>query len=269
MANRKNQPWKAKQDATRSPSDTWAASLPAEYRTMAEVPSQMNVDSMGSVQVLVTVQNADLADLSNRIYNELSSKIQVAGGSMPISQDDLLKYFATALYARVAWVNRQERGGRLSFRPTDRWALPVPMSIVVAAIGKVESQRGTTYVPVWNESGNDLVLEKSEWERISNQLRSVEDYGFRFVKALERADEGVERIMSMFIVDEPEDRVFYGHIPPTALDCLVALYAGLSRVQPVEMPSEPDLVPRYKLRGSWVVHWRHDFAAPSSHRDVV
>lgn len=246
----------------------WGRELPPNLKALREIPAEVNFARIGEAKVLVSVQNADLADFSDRVYDELESKLIVAGGSMPeITKEDLVRYFATAIYSRVMWVNRTMRPR--SFRPDDPWALPVPMSYVVSAIGRVETEDGPTYVPEWDSAGDDLLLPREEWEVLTRRLRALEPYGLRFVRAYEKDASGVGEVMSLLRLDTSEGIFFYGNVPPHAFECLVALIAGLTPVDPVELPAHPALLPKYKLRGEWVLHWRHDFASISTHRDVV
>jgi hypothetical protein len=264
--NRK--PWGQKDQNTSSSQSSWARDLSPKLQALRNIPAEINFERMVEARVLVSVQNADLGDFSNRVYEELEAKLLTVGGTMPgITKDDLVKYFATAIYSRVMWVNHTMDGR--SFRPSDRWALPVPMSYVVSALGRVESEDGPTYVPQWDNAGDALLLDKLEWEDITRRLSALEPYGFRLVHALEKDEAGVAEVMSLLRLETSEGEFFFGWVPPHAFECLVALIAGLTPADPVVMPLHPALLPRYRLRGEWVLQWRHDFASLSSHRDVV
>lgn len=267
MPNRKaGQPWNGGKTTN---SSSWGSSLPANLRALSAIPAEINFDRMGEVPVLVSVANADLADFSHRVYQELEAKLIVVGGNMPpeISEEVLLKYFATAIYSRVMWVNHTTTPR--SFRPDEPWSLPVPMSYVIAAIGRVETEDGPVYVPTWNPEGDQYVLSREEWEQVTRRLRALEPYGLRFVKAYEKDSTGVSDVMSLLRLETPDGEYFFGQVPPHAFECICALIAGLSPVAPVQMPNHPALLPRYRLRSQWVVSWMHDFASLSDQRDVV
>lgn len=244
--------------------------MPPNLRALREVPAELNYARTSEARVLVSVATADLVDFSSRVYDELEAKLIAVGGNMPpeITKEDLVKYFATAIYSRVMWVNRSMDSQR-SFRPDERWALPVPMAYVVAAIGRVETDDGPTYIPEWDPAGNSSLLTRQEWELLTRRLAALEPYGLRFVKALEKETTGVAEVMSLLRLETPEGEFFYADIPPHAFECMCAMIAGLTPAIPVQLPTHPALLPKYRLNGAWVLRWRHEFAQLSSHRDVV
>jgi hypothetical protein len=273
MANRK-QPWKREDSGFRDEAKTvqssagWGSKLPPNLNVLRNIPAELNYARMVETSVLVSVQNADLEDFSNRVYDELEAKLIAVGGSMPdITKEDLLRYFATALYSRVMWVNRTMRPN--SYRPDEEWALPIPMTFVVSAIGKVQSEDGPTYMPVWDTEADALIMERSEWEVLTRKLKALEPFGLRFIRALEKDVKGVDDVMSILRIETADGDFFYGNVPPHAFECLCALIAGLSPAVPVQLPMHPALLPKYRLRGAWVLQWRHEFASLSTHRDVV
>lgn len=260
---RNNKPW----GKSENQGSGWGVDLPANLRALADIPSENNPARMGEVQVLVSVHNADLEDFASRVHSELNSKLVVIGGEMTVTREELLKYFATAIYSRVMWVNHTMDGN--SFRPNEAWALPVPMHLVVSALGRVETDQGTVYVPMWEAAGNDYLLSREEWEDVTRRLAALEPYGLRMVKALEKDEKGVEKVMSLLRLDTDEGEFFFANVPPHALECLVALIAGLTPAETVTMPTHPALVPGFRLNRTWVVRWRHDFAKLSTHRDIA
>jgi hypothetical protein len=228
---------------------------------------------MGDISVLISAQTADLSDLTTRVYDELQAKLIAAGGQMTVTEEELVRYFATAIYSRTMWVNRTMRPD--AFRPNDKWALPVSMHMVVSAIGIVETAAGVRYVPEWvqpvTKAGEKpLILTRSEWENITRRLLALEPFGLRFVKAYEQSEAGVEKVMTLLRVDEEAETFFYAWVPPHALEALIAAVLGVSRTQPVDMSSMPlDSIPTYRIRGSWVLRFMHDFARMNEHRDVA
>lgn len=270
MANRKR-PWD-KDKETSSPGDGWGT-LPANLRPLADLPGELTPHRMGEVRVLVTVQNEDLGDFSDRVWRELNAKLVAAGGELTVTPEELLKYFATAIYSRVMWVNRTMNSG--SFKPNDKWAIPVAMHMVISAIGHVEGtgiNNGIRYIPVWDEGGAEFLLTRQEWERITVKLLALEPFGLRFVKAYEQSENGVEKVMSLLRVDDSveNDTFFYAWIPPHALETLIAAILGIRRTNSVTLnPQERESIPPYRMRGSWVLRWMHDFARMNEHRDVA
>lgn len=269
MATRRNRPWD-KEKADSSPSGGGWGSLPANLRPLADLPGELTPHRMGEIPVLVSVQNADLGDLSDRVWDELNAKLIAVGGAMTVTKEELVRYFATAIYSRTMWVNRMMRPG--TYRPNDKWALPVAFHMVVSAIGRVETSSGVTFVPVWDDSaGEILVLDKNEWENVTRRLIALEPYGLRFVKAYETSEAGVEKVMSLLRMDEVDESFFYAWVPPHALETLIAAILGIRRMEgTVDMSSLPrDLIPTYRIRGSWVLRFMHDFARLNEHRDVA
>jgi len=267
MATSKSRPWNKESRDSGSPTGGWGA-LPANLRPLADLPGELTPHRMGEVSVLVSASSADLADLSERVYDELESKLIAVGGQMTVEREELLRYFATAIYSRTMWVNRTMRPG--SYRPNDKWALPVAFAMVVSAIGRVEGKDGVVYVPEWVESATPIVLEKPEWESITRRLIALEPFGLRFVKAYEQSENGVDKVMSLLRVDEAEETFFYAWIPPHALEALIAAVLGIRRTGPVDVTALPlDSVPTYRIRGSWVLRFMHDFARMNEHRDVA
>jgi len=268
MATRKR-PWEKEKEQS-TPGGGWG-SLPTNLRPLADLPGELTPHRMGDVRVLVSVHNEDLGDLSDRVWRELNAKLIAVGGAMTVTTDELLRYFATAIYSRTMWVNRSMREG--SYRPNDAWALPVAFHMVVSAIGIVEGtgiNSGVRYVPQWEVSGNDLLLARPEWEDITLRLKALEPYGLRFVKAYEQSESGVEKVMSLMRVDEPTESFFYAWVPPHALETLIAAILGIRRTEPVTFaPGTPESIPPYRIRGSWVLRWMHDFARLNEHRDVA
>jgi hypothetical protein len=266
MATSKNRPWN-KETKADGPGGGWGA-LPSNLRPLADLPGERNPMKWGEIPVLVSVQSAELVDLNHRVWTELQSKLVAAGGEMTVTEEELLRYFATAIYARVMWVNRTmpPRG----FRPSDLWALPVAMHMVISAIGEVESD-GIIYRPVWQAPADDtLLLSIPEWERITRALLALEPFGLRFVKALELSERGVDKVMTLIRVDEPGETFFYAYVPPHALEALIAAVLGIRRTDVGDMSGYPrDMIPTYRLRGSWVLGFMRDFARMNEHRDVA
>lgn len=265
MANSKNRPWNNSSKES-DQSGGWG-NLPANLRPLADTPGERNPMKWGEIPVLVSVQAAELGDLNNRVWTELQAKLVAAGGEMVVSEDELLRYFATAIYARVMWVNRSlpARG----FRPNDLWALPVAMHMVISAIGEVEKD-GITYRPRWIPPADGVLLSVAEWEDITRRLLALEPFGLRFVKALELSERGVDKVMTLIRVDEPAETFFYAYVPPHALEALIAAVLGIRRTDVSDMSGFPlDMIPTYRLRGSWVLGFMRDFARMNEHRDVA
>jgi len=271
MANRSNKPWDKEVKAS-SPSGGWG-SLPGNLRPLADLPGELTPHKRGDITVLIHAQSADLADLTRRVWRELNAKLVAAGGQMTVAEEELLRYFATGIYHRVRWVTRNTQRGDI--RPDDKWALPVAMHMVIGAIGIVETSEGLRYVPQWvapTQAAGEvpLIMSRDEWEEVTSRLLALEPFGLRFVKGYEKEISGVEKVMTLVRVDDPDETFFYAWVPPHALEALIAAVLGVSRTEPVDVRGLPrDFIPTYRIRGSWVLSFMHDFARMNEHRDVA
>lgn len=269
MATRKsNKPWDKTTSESSSPGNGWG-NLPSNLRPLADLPGELNTRRMGEIQVLISVSNVDLGDFSDRVWSELNTKVLAVGGQLLVTREELVKYFATAIKTRIDWVNHDARQG--SLRPNDKWALPVAFALVVSAVGIVDTPDNLKYVPVWNPDGDSLVLTRIEWEDITRRLLAYETYGLRFVKAIEVSEAGVDKVMTLIPVQEQEDVLFYSWVTPHVLETIMAIILGVSRFAgPMDVSSLPlDAIPKYRIRGSVVLSYMHDFARMNEHRDVA
>jgi hypothetical protein len=267
MATRKSKPW----DKGETPeSQATGRGVPANLRKLADIPGESTPRAKRSIPVLITVRTAELADLNRRVWMELNAKLVAVGGEMLVSEAQLLSYFTTAIYARTNWVLRRVgMESRRSFAPKDRWALPTAMAYIVNAIGVVETQEGRRYHPVWMGS-EEGILTRDEFEDLTTQLLALEPYGLRFAKGFEPAVEGVDKVMTLLRVDEEGDVFFYAWVPPHALEAITAAVLGIQRTSPVDMTLvEPDMIPTFRIRGSWALGYMADMARMNEHRDVA
>jgi hypothetical protein len=267
MATRKVKPW----DKSGSSENTESGrGVPANLRKLADIPGESTPRAKRSIPVLITATTVELADLSRRVWLELNAKLVAVGGRMTVTEEQLLAYFSTAIYARTQWVLRLAgMDSRRTFAPKDRWALPTAMAYVVNAVGVVETQEGRRYHPVWAGS-DDLILSRDEMELITIQLLALEPYGLRFAKGFEPGVEGVDKVMTLIRVDEEGDVFYYAWVPPHALEAITAAVLGVSRTVPVTMDGiEADLIPTFRIRGSWALSYMADMARMNEHRDVA
>jgi len=267
MATRKSKPWD-KGEPT-EPTAT-GRGVPANLRKLADIPGESTPRAKRSIPVLITIRTAELVDLNRRVWLELNAKLVAVGGEMLVSEAQLLQYFATAIYARTNWVLRRVgMESRRSFAPKDRWALPPSMAYIVNAIGVVETQEGRRYHPVW-VGDDEYILTRDEFEDLTTQLLALEPYGLRFAKGFEPAVEGVDKVMTLIRVDEEGDVFFYAWVPPHALEAISAAVLGIQRQNPIDMTLvEPDMIPTFRIRGSWALGYMADMARMNEHRDVA
>jgi hypothetical protein len=270
MATRRNKPWD-KDKGSNPESSAAGRGVPANLQKLAGIPGESTPKARRSIPVLITVETAELVDLNRRVWLELNAKLVAVGGELMVTQDQLLRYFATAIYARTMWVMRQVslEPTRRSFAPKDRWALPTAMAYIVNAIGVVETQEGRRYVPTW-VGDESFILSRTEFEDYTAQLLAYEPYGLRFAKGFEPGIEGVDKVMTLIRVDEEGDSFFYAWVPPTALEAITAAVLGVRRTNLIDMDVvEPDMIPTFRIRGSWALGYMADMARMNEHRDVA
>lgn len=234
---------------------------PSPDRGIGGISATLNTEKVGvhTVSMLV-VGNIEFVALVDNVYSTLVAVTDAQGADFSLDREDLMKYFATAVYSRVAYVTRERRP---IVRPEDMWALPAPMAYALNAIGRVELGNGITVVPQWVESAEqtNLLLSRDDVMRISRVLRALEPLGFRFVRQMEKSRDGDPTVMS--IVPTYDDRgevIFTSHTAATGIHFVTAAVLGF---QPVEVP---DGIPRmwlpdYTMAGRRLVTLRERYAS--------
>lgn len=241
----------------------WGAQLSGSARRLAEQPiGSLTTHRMKTLTVIVSIDLVDTRDFSDRVYGEIAARVHLNGGEMPVTNEEFVKYFITALKTRVSWVNRGLPGSNFGIRVDDAWALPVPMAQVVSAIGIIDSGPGTRYVPAWNEESDEFVLSRVEWEDVTRRLLALESLpGVDFIHALEKDISGVERVMCLMLGAEDGEEYFYADVPIHALEALVAMIAGLRPQAYVDVAVlPPQLIPVYRVGKTWVAGFMHELA---------
>jgi hypothetical protein len=124
------------------------------------------------------------------------------GQELPVSQEELRKYFFTAIRSRVQYV----RGERVDIRGNENWWIPASMNWLVAQLGRVESEDPQLrIVPKLTDELIALSLPSghdgyTEFTRIGQKLRRIEsDEGNSviFIHKLEKSREGNPKLMAL------------------------------------------------------------------------
>jgi hypothetical protein len=119
------------------------------------------------------------------------------GQPLPVTVDELYKYFVTALESRVKYVNRK----RPVVNGNDNWYLPAPFAVVLSMIGIVEQESPVRrIVPKWNEELDHFILDYEEWLALGQRLRRIEldaEAKIILIHAIEKDRRGDERLMEL------------------------------------------------------------------------
>jgi len=134
---------------------------------------------IGSEQhMLIIAANSDLADFTDNMFGQIEASLEAQGGKINVTPDQFRRYCVTAMKVRVEHVSKStwRRDGYPYTGMTvhEGWALPVPMHDVLSSIGNVRVGTGEIIIkPLWATEADDLVIEKSERDRITRELRSA------------------------------------------------------------------------------------------------
>jgi hypothetical protein len=248
-----------------------ASSVPEELRGLERITSEIRPSVGSELPVLIVVDNADLAEFSDRIWSQIDTSVALRGGSWDVTASQLLKYFATAIHTRVSHVNRQRRGAgrtelnmvRTGLTVHDKWMIPFPMQHVISSIGVNTVGDGDVLVyPVWDEGGDQFLLSLQEQQEITRKLRVLEALGMRFARALEQNNEGVVKVMTLtFSVSESDPNgEWIGNETFTVVDALSASIAGIRTADAWNVTTHPVFAPSARIRRDTVVRYLFDFA---------
>lgn len=161
--------------------------------------------------MLVCAYNDSLISMNEHMYNQLRAGVEVHGGSLSFTEDDLLRYNITSIKVRTEFVD-PSRWRSLGYQPTgmnvrDRWAILSPVHSILSAIGAVRiGASGLQIVPVWDQSSDDYVLTRERRDIITPMIESAAQLGgFKVYDAISADPEGHQKVMIMTYIPSREE----------------------------------------------------------------
>lgn len=253
-----------------------STTIPEEIRRLDSINAVVRTSIGSELPVLIVVDNADLRDLVDRVWNQIDAVVLQRGGSWAVTPEQLLRYFATAIHTRVSHVNRQRRSaGRTELKMvktgltvSDKWAIPFPLQHAISAIGtdRMGDQNDVLIYPVWVASGDQFLMTYQEQQTVTAQLRMVETLGLRFARALESSNTGVTKVMMLTFAmrdsDDPDvpGGEWIGNAPFTVLDAISASLLGIRPAEDFVVTDHPLWAPSWRIGRNEVVKYTWDFA---------
>lgn len=234
------------------------ASLPETWRGMDDIHARTLPSASGELEVLILADTVDLHRTVLGVWDELNSFCQSHGIPTPVSDDELEKYFLTAVTFRVQHVKRRSR----DIRVEDHWALPFPLQAIVNAIGDVRLESPSVLItPVLAPGVSNNAMARSEWLDVTRRLLSLEPRGLRMAHALEAKRDGVARVMRLTIDSSSGEWVAYSSADFKPYDALVARAVGLRPAVPemAALPANPLWRPPYFMDGRELVIFEQKF----------
>lgn len=159
------------------------------------VPAEYQV-----VDVNVDLTSAVLQAYGSELYSNIESTVEVRGGRVPFTEQEMHDYLGMLVRMRVDYVN----GSRVPFRPTDVIAIPSFVSVVLQNLGVVHHlELGLELRPViegekkaWSE--DDIAL----MQKVSRGIMSMGNYGLEYAKGYDRNKEGSFDFMAMSVLND-------------------------------------------------------------------
>jgi len=243
--------------------------VPDSLRGASKIVSEINHNLPNEVQVLVVYDDTNIRTFVSYMYDEIVMVVRTRGGEVQFSEEDLLKYYITALKARVVRSTLKRIRSEISRLGVDilsQWQLPEAMAWVVNAIGQVEVGPGGTvrYYPVWNREADVLVLDSVEHARITRALRAVTSHGIRTVTALESKLSGVAEVMVLTYAEEAGQGHWASSDVFRVTDALAHTLAGIRRTVDYGLLPDATFVPPMKLDEFTVIRYLPEAAAMSA-----
>lgn len=236
--------------------------LPAGMRALGKISSEISDRIETEVPVLVVVDNTDLRRFSESVYEQLTAVVGIHGGSTDITEEDLVRYFVTAIKVRVEHTTlpRVKRNmTRTGMSVHEPWALPVNMAYFINAIGQATYGPASTLIyPVWDQAGDQLTMTPAEQQRMTRKLRALSNYGVRVASAIEAKREGVVKVMVLTFMNDTPEGEWVSPEPFGVIDALTASIIGLRPSGEYTHSSNPLHIPPYRMGGTTVARYRVD-----------
>lgn len=228
---------------------------------MANLKAVGRVAVEGVLRVEINPVGQELTSLVHDIHADIALGVSVANGVMPVTAEQMLRYFVTALRTRVAHVTRE---GRFPIKPQDPWALPHVLNYIASAIGVVEFDT-FRIMPAWNPEADTLVMSLEEQVQVTQQLRALKFRGYDFARALSSEREGHMMVMSLVHIGDE----WVGHSIFTVADAIVAAIIGVAPEQEFIPSNHPLYVPAYRVQDREVLRYLIRLADVKVNRGVA
>jgi hypothetical protein len=184
--------------------------------------------------MLIVADNSDLAEFTTMMWTELGLMIEAQGGSFPVTQEEFVKYCATAIKVRVEHTSRPKAHlwstRTVGMSVDSGWALPVPMMDLLSSIGQVRI--GSTEVkvwPFWDSQSDGLLLTVDERDRITRELRAAyTSVNVRFFGEMSKDVEG--KPTTMVLVYNPAKEEWVSRQPFDNRDAARSMLVGARSV---------------------------------------
>lgn len=172
------------------------------------------VGSVPFVKVTVVMDPSGMITKLAHLYaDDIARMLGVRGGNaiMDMNEKNLLRYFRTALYARVLQVNSSWHEAKAHhLRAVTRTAgLPIVLANVLAQVGSaIDKDYGLRFVPKYEIDADDF-MPADEFQAMSDQLRQLEDCGLKLVYGLPKDLDGSLAFMACeFCADDSSIRSY-------------------------------------------------------------
>lgn len=207
---------------------------------------------VGTTEVLVGTDLQVLDQFVSDVHGKMSDlwSDTHTGAALPISVEELRRYFITGVISRVKHVRGNERN---EIRTNERWYMPAPMARVIAQIGTVESEAPVMrIVPRLSENLDALGLTHSEWLSLGYRLKRIEDDAdtrFNFAHALEKERTGDPKLMGLLPRRDEQGKLVelraYYEVDPIAATAYFIFGMRPMDWDSVILPNHPFLQPAY------------------------
>lgn len=188
-----------------------------EGATIGRVRSQ----TLSAEEVIMPVFSTDaelFVKFVDTVYDAHAEKWAAYHDEFPVVREDWQRYAFAALRSRLARVNNdpgslratEDRPGYI--RSDEVWEIPSIIAHVINSIGIVSvDEPAFTVKPVWNREYDEMLLTRTEWQRITHKMRIVSaDKDFMkaiFVRNLSGERSGDPDVMNIVPVRDELGRI--------------------------------------------------------------
>lgn len=181
------------------------------------------------VDVKISTSSLVFKSFVKAFTDGVKDKLEVGGGALPVTMEELSAYLAYAVYARVAQVDTSGKKPPCIWRRHDAYFVPSFLAVFIAQIGNVEkAEIGIKLRPTWE--GEVPVVDSSLLSRVSNLLHVLENHGFEMMRGMPRGNEGSWAMMSMEMVEGHVRNTTPEHHPSFAVMAAFFNVTGLQEV---------------------------------------